>query len=204
MARPGWMTVLALAFALVAAPVFGQGGTNSATLNGVVQDKDGNVPGATVVVTNVATGEKLPPRGDERRWRVLVPGIGARHVQGDDHDDRLQDGRVSMSGCSLVSTQQLSRPSSKSARREEDRHVRGVSDIVRTDTPTVSQTIGADFIQKLPRADRNALNFLIFLPGVQTVGGAGSARSSTIAGLPQNTINITIDGIIEQQPADVG
>ena len=30
---------------------------------------------------------------------------------------------------------------------------------------------------------------------MQTVGGAGSARNSTIAGLPQNTINITIDGI---------
>ena len=29
--------------------------------------------------------------------------------------------------------------------------VRGSSDLVRTDTPTVSQTINADFIQTLPR-----------------------------------------------------
>src|SRR4029079_9083189 len=36
---------------------------------------------------------------------------------------------------------------------------------------------------------------LIFLPGVETSGGAGNARSSTISGLPQNTINITIDGV---------
>ena len=64
MSRPGWMTVLALAFALVAAPVFGQGGTSSATLSGVVTDKDGGlVPGATVVVTKstvpVGTGDEV-------------------------------------------------------------------------------------------------------------------------------------------------
>ena len=35
----------------------------------------------------------------------------------------------------------------------------------------------------------------MFLPGVQTIGGAGNARASTISGLPQNTINISIDGV---------
>ena len=58
MARAGWMTVLALAFVLAAAPAFAQG--NSAALSGTVQDKDGNVPGATVTLTNVATGETFP------------------------------------------------------------------------------------------------------------------------------------------------
>jgi hypothetical protein len=62
MARRGWMAVLAcaLVFAAVATPVFAQGGTQTATLSGVVTDKDGGViPGATVTVTNPATGEKL-------------------------------------------------------------------------------------------------------------------------------------------------
>jgi len=31
MSRPGWMTALALVFALVAAPVFGQGGSKAVT-----------------------------------------------------------------------------------------------------------------------------------------------------------------------------
>ena len=57
-------------------------------------------------------------------------------------------------------------------------NVSGSSDLVRTETPTVSQTINADFIQTLPRADRNALNFLIFLPGVETVGGAAARAAS--------------------------
>ena len=36
---------------------------SSATLTGVVTDKNGGfIPGATVVVARMATGEKLPPR----------------------------------------------------------------------------------------------------------------------------------------------
>jgi Ca-activated chloride channel family protein len=46
-------------------------------------------------------------------------------------------------------------------------------------------TISTEFIQTLPRADRNVLNYLVFLP----------ADSSTVSGLPQNTTNITIDGV---------
>ncbi len=46
MSRPGWIAALALVFAFVAAPVFAQGGSSSATLNGVVKDKDGTVIGA--------------------------------------------------------------------------------------------------------------------------------------------------------------
>jgi len=193
-ARRGWIALLALACAVVATPVFAQGGSNSTALNGVVQDKDGNVPGATVVLTNVATGEKLPPVLTNSAGGYSFPGLapGTYKVtitmtgfKTSEVDVRLQSG---------VATNSITTKLEVGA-REEIVTVRGVSDIVRTDTPTVSQTIGADFIQKLPRSDRNALNFLIFLPGVQTIGGAGSARNSQVAGLPDNTINITIDGI---------
>jgi hypothetical protein len=54
--------------------------------------------------------------------------------------------------------------------------------VVRTDTPPVSQTVGADFIQTLPKSDRNALNFLVFLPGTVEFR-ALDARSSTVTGL---------------------
>ena len=75
MNRPGWMSVLALAFALVAAPVFGQGGSTSATLSGVVKDKDGNVPGATVVLKNVATGETMAPIVTNEAGGYSFPGL---------------------------------------------------------------------------------------------------------------------------------
>src|SRR6188472_3465138 len=76
MSRPGWMTALALVCALVAAPVFGQGGSSSATLSGVVTDKDGgNVPGATIVVTKIATGEKLPAQVTNASGQYSFPGL---------------------------------------------------------------------------------------------------------------------------------
>jgi hypothetical protein len=61
-------------------------------------------------------------------------------------------------------------------------NVVGSSELVRTDTPTVTQTINSNFVSTLPRVDRNALNFLVFLPGVQMTGGqAGDGRVSTQA-----------------------
>ena len=76
MSRLRWISALALACALVAAPVFGQGGSSSATLSGVVVDKDGgNVPGATVVVTKTATGEKLSPQVTNASGAYSFPGL---------------------------------------------------------------------------------------------------------------------------------
>src|SRR5262249_12505235 len=73
--------------------------------------------------------------------------------------------------------------------------VKGSTELVRTQSPTISQTVTGELIESLPRNDRNALSFTIFLPGVQTSGGSQNSRSSTVVGLPQNTINITMDGI---------
>jgi hypothetical protein len=64
---------------------------------------------------------------------------------------------------------------------------------VRTQTPTVSSTVSTELISNLPVSSRSALNFLVLLPSVETSGT--SSRGSTISGLPQNTINITIDGV---------
>ncbi len=46
----------------------------------------------------------------------------------------------------------------------------------------------------LPLVARNALNFVVFLPGVDTSASNHSQRSSTIMGLPQSTLSITVDG----------
>ena len=71
-----WIPVLALLSVMIAAPAFGQGGTSSATLSGVVVDKDGGqVPGATVVVTKTATGEKLPPQITNASGAYSFPGL---------------------------------------------------------------------------------------------------------------------------------
>ena len=58
----GWIAVLVLACTMIATPVFGQGGTTSATLSGMVKDNEGTVPGATVIVKKTSTGETIGPR----------------------------------------------------------------------------------------------------------------------------------------------
>ena len=195
MARRGWIAVLSVALVLAfwATPAAAQGGSNTATLSGVVTDKDGGViPGATVTVKNVATGESQSKVTNEA-GAYSFPGlsVGAYKVtitltgfKTADIDTRLT------AGSSNTITTKL-----EVGAISEVVNVTAGTDLVRTNTPTVTSVVNADFIQTLPRNDRTALNFLIFMPGVTTIGGAGSARGSTISGLPQNTINITIDGI---------
>ena len=195
MARRGWIAVLSVALVLAfwATPAAAQGGSNTATLSGVVTDKDGGViPGATVTVKNVDTAETQSKVTNEAggyafpglnvgSYKVTITLTGFKTA---DIDVRLTAGSTNTITTKL-----------EVGAISEVVNVTAGTDLVRTNTPTVTSVINADFIQTLPRSDRTALNFLIFLPGVTTIGGAGSARGSTIAGLPQNTINITIDGI---------
>ena len=75
---------------------------------------------------------------------------------------------------------------------EEQVVVSSVSEIVQTQSTTISSTINSNQILKLPLTTRAALDFVTFLPGVITPGGN---RQSMINGLPQGMINITLDGV---------
>ena len=66
------------------------------------------------------------------------------------------------------------------------------SEIIQTQSSTVSTTINTNQITKLPMTSRSAMDFVNLLPGVSTPGGN---RDATINGLPQGTINITLDGV---------
>ena len=66
------------------------------------------------------------------------------------------------------------------------------SEIIQTQSTTVSSTINTNQITKLPLTSRSAMDFVNFMPGVSTPGGN---RNATINGLPQGVINITLDGI---------
>ena len=66
------------------------------------------------------------------------------------------------------------------------------SEIVQTQSSTVSTTINTNQITKLPLTTRSAMDFVNLLPGVSTPNGN---RQATINGLPRGTINITLDGV---------
>lgn len=75
---------------------------------------------------------------------------------------------------------------------EETVTVAGGSEIIQTQSPTISTTVDANRIINLPLTSRSGLDFVVFLPGVNTAGGN---RDSIINGLPQSAIAITWDGV---------
>ncbi len=70
--------------------------------------------------------------------------------------------------------------------------VEGSGVILQTQTATVSTTLVGRQILELPLVSRDALDLVLFLPGVNT---PGRPRTSTINGLPKSALNITLDGV---------
>ena len=175
-----------------ASVAFAQGAASTTSLSGVVKDTDGGVlPGATVTVKNEATGVSQTtvtngqglysfPTMDVGAYAVTVEMPGFKKMT---HTDVRLLGNQPATLATTLPIGGLT----------EEVTVSTPTDVVRMESPTVTSTISAEFIKSVPRLSRNALDFLVFLPGVETPGT--NARGSTISGLPQNTINITIDGV---------
>jgi hypothetical protein len=70
--------------------------------------------------------------------------------------------------------------------------VQGGAQIIQTQTANVSTTLNTKQIINLPQVSRNPVNFVTQMAGVNT---PGQNRDSTVNGLPQSAIDITLDGI---------
>src|SRR5262245_21401578 len=64
--------------------------------------------------------------------------------------------------------------------------------VVQTQSPAIAANLTGLQIASLPLTSRNALDSLTSLPGFNT---SGTARNSTVNGLPKSAINITLDGM---------
>jgi Carboxypeptidase regulatory-like domain len=173
-----------------AAGGFAQGGSTS-SLSGVVVDPGGGiVPGATVLVKNSATGTTSETvTNADGVFSVPALEIGAYTVT------------VSLTGFKTAVVNDVKvvpgAPASIKAvltvgNLEERIEVSSSSDIINTQTATISAVLNVDQINKMPMATRNALNAVTFLPGVNT---ANINRNSTVNGLPESFIAITLDGV---------
>ena len=191
MARRLLLAVSSLFLSLfLVAPAAGQGGVTS-TISGVVTDNTGGVvPGASVVLVHKATGVSQEsatnsdgtfafPSMSPGNYTVTVSLTGFRTV--------VIENVVVTSGS----------PANVRATLEvggltEQVTVSSTSEIVQTQSPTVSSTVTSTQITKLPLTSRSAMDFVNFLPGVSTPAGN---RDATINGLPRGMINITLDGV---------
>ncbi len=175
-------------------PAFAQGGGTSTSLSGTVTDSSGGViPGAAVVVKNNATASEYTAASNESgnftvpsiepgTYTVTVSLMGFKTAVA--NDVRVSAGapaniKVALEVGGLTDTVT----------------VQGGSEIIQTQSPAVTSIIDTNQILKLPTGSRSALEFVTTLPGINTPGGS---RESTVNGLPQSTINITIDGVSAQ------
>jgi carboxypeptidase family protein len=176
--------------AFVPATVFAQGGATS-SLSGTVTDASGAVlPGADVKVKNNNTGAEFTAvTADNGTFTIPSLNAGTYTVT------------VTMMNFKTVVLSEVvlnaGVPASVKAQMEignlEDTIVvKGGTEIIQTQSATVSTTMNVGQIARLPMTSRNALDFVVNLPGTNTPGGS---RDSTINGLPQSAINITLDGM---------
>ena len=181
--------LLALALvAWIATPAFAQASATS-VISGVVTDSGGGViPGATVVVTNDAGVKYEVLSNAQGAFSIPAVSAGAYKVS------------VSLSGFKTWTTDVRVAPGTSPSLKAvlevgaitEEIVVRTNSEILNTQTATVASTLNADQINRMPTPTRNALNAVTFLPGVNT---SGVNRNSTVNGLPESMINITLDGV---------
>jgi hypothetical protein len=173
-----------------AVPAFAQGTTGS-SLGGTVVDTGGGViPGVSVTAKNNATGAVFEtitntsggfslPALDPGTYTVTAALSGFKTAV-------VNEVRL------VTNTPANVRVTLEVGNLEETVTVQGGAELIQTQTPTVASTVTSEMINALPLVSRNALNYVTFLPGVETTGGP---RGSTISGLPQNTINVMVDGV---------
>jgi hypothetical protein len=190
MAIAARLFVTVLCIVGLAGHAFAQGGATS-SINGTVVDAQGGIiPGADVVAKNAATNaESRAVSTDNGTFTIPALNAGTYTVT------------VSLMGFKTVVLNQVVVTQGVPAGikavlqvggLEETIVVQGASEVVNTQTATVATTMNVDQITKLPLTSRNALDFVVNLPGTNTAGGS---RDSTVNGLPQSTINITLDGM---------
>jgi hypothetical protein len=182
-----------LAVSLIASSplTYAQGGATS-SITGVVSDAGGGVlPGATVIATSAATGTKFEAVTSST-GAYTMPALPAgvytvSFAMAGFKTRAFSDVRV-----------QLAIPTTLNAALElgevsETITVSGAgSELINTVTPAVTATLNVEQIAVIPTPTRNALNAVTFLVGVNTSGGM---RGSTINGLPESFLNVTLDGI---------
>jgi len=181
-----------ITLAVLSLIAFGQGAT--APLSGVVTDPTGAViSGASVTVKNNATtaefkavtasnGTFTVPTLSAGTYTVIVSAAGFKQAMVS--DVKLDSGVPASVRVSL-----------EVGNTNETVTIQGGGEIVQTQSANISTTLAVKQIASLPLQTRNVLDFVVFLPGTSTTGGP---RGSSINGLPDNALNITIDGLNTQ------
>ncbi len=177
--------------ALCGLPVFGQVTTTGSIVGNVTDPTGAVVPNATVTVKNKATGkESTAITTDSGNFNIpqVSPGFFTLTVQATSGFKKSQvtDVKVDAGTPATVNVVlELGNP-------QETVTVVGGGELIQTQSATIGTTLTGRQITDIPTASRNALDLVLALPGVSTVG---RPRQSSVNGLPKGALNITLDGM---------
>ncbi len=149
------------------------------------------IPGATVAAKNIATGD-LRSRL-ERLRRLRDPRHRGRHLLRHRHASGFKTAVVNDVRI-VTGTPASIKAVARDRRAERNRRSQLARRAGAEPVGAVTSTLVAEQLNEVPLSSRNALYALNMLPGVQ-YGSGGGPRAAGINGLPNNTINITIDGV---------
>ncbi len=183
--------VVAVAGTIGAGYAFAQGSSTSAIAGTVVDTSGAAVPGADITVVNAGTGTTFRAvSGDGGAFTIPAIPTGTYTVtvalQGF-KTAQLKDVIVTVAGPANV------KATLEVGGLEETVTVGAASEIIQTQTTSVSSTLNAQQIQNLPVPGRAAFDLALYMPGITTTNG--TVRGSIVNGLPQSAVNITLDGM---------
>jgi hypothetical protein len=160
-------------------------------IEGTVVDTQGaTVPGAAVRVVNTATGQTMNLSADENGiWALPSMPTSVYTIT------------VSHPGFKTVTIENVKVdagvPAGVTAKLEvgaltETVEVQGGAEILQTQSATVTSVLVGRQLHELPFTSRNLTELIVTQPGSAT---PGVPRSTSVYGLPQSALNVTLDGI---------
>jgi hypothetical protein len=164
---------------------------STSTLDGLVKDPQGAlIPNAQVTVVRVDTGQTINAATDDKgHWAVpSLPGgtysvsvVSPGFKKATAVDVKMDAGIPATVNVTL-----------EVGAVSDAIEVSGGAEVLQTTSATVTTNLTAEQVKDLPIPSRNATDLLMTQPGSQTPAGP---RNTTFNGLPQSTLNMTMDGI---------
>jgi len=182
-----WVTLVTGLVLATCLPLAAQG-SNSAISGTVVDSGGGAIPGAAVIATaeNGRTYETVTNTEGVFSIPALTSGTYKVTVSLEGFKTYATEVRV------LPATPATIKAVLEVGQISETVTVTSSSELINTQTATVAATLNSDQLNRMPTPTRNALNAVTFLPGINT---PGTNRDSTINGLPESFVQITLDGV---------
>ncbi len=183
--------VCLLALWLSSPPAFAQARATGEVRGIVVDPSNAVVPAAKLQAKDLATGivsETVSVGSGAYAFLSLQPGVYDLSATAQGFQTTVLTRVVVETGRVLDLNIQLT-----VGQVAETVEVTGVAPMLQTTTNTVATTVRNDFVQNLPLSGRDTLQFAALMAGAQSPGEG--ARNTTYNGLPNASLNITVDGI---------